>query len=143
MQHLTLDHFVLVAGDVEATLAFYAGVLGADVRDHEAWRSGRAEYPVLHFGGWKVNVHPAGADIELVAPEARPGTVDACFVWPGPIAEAQRHLADHGVELELGPIRQEGAAGAGASIYFRDPDGNLLELISYDQASVRDAVAYP
>jgi catechol 2,3-dioxygenase-like lactoylglutathione lyase family enzyme len=27
-----------------------------------------------------------------------------------------------------------GAAGAGASVYFRDPDGSLMEFISYERA---------
>lgn len=143
MKQPAVDHLVLVAADVEATLAFYRRVLGAEVRDHAAWRDGRAPYPVLHFGDWKVNVHPAGGDVELVARNPGPGTFDACLVWPGPITEAQEHLAANGVPLAFGPIRQEGARGEGASVYFRDPDGNLLELISYDAASVREAPPYP
>lgn len=143
MQQPAFDHVVIVAADVAATLDFYRRVLGADVRDEEEWRAGRVPYPVLHFGDWKVNVHPVGGDVELVARNPAPGTFDACFAWPGPIAGALEHLAAHDVPLAFGPIRQEGARGQGASVYFRDPDGNLLELISYDAGSVRDAPPHP
>jgi catechol 2,3-dioxygenase-like lactoylglutathione lyase family enzyme len=61
----------------------------------------------------------------------QPGNSDLCFEWPGPIAEAKAHLVKHGVEIELGPVSRNGARDAGTSLYFRDPDGSLLEFISY------------
>jgi catechol 2,3-dioxygenase-like lactoylglutathione lyase family enzyme len=60
-----------------------------------------------------------------------PGSADLCLRWPGPIAEAAEHLRAHGVEIELGPVDRAGARGAGMSVYFRDPDGSLVEFISY------------
>jgi catechol 2,3-dioxygenase-like lactoylglutathione lyase family enzyme len=69
------------------------------------------------------------------APVARlpvqPGNSDLCFVWPGAIAGAVAHLEKHGVAIELGPVERYGAREAGTSIYFRDPDGSLLEFICY------------
>jgi catechol 2,3-dioxygenase-like lactoylglutathione lyase family enzyme len=61
----------------------------------------------------------------------RAGNSDLCFVWDGPIEGAVAHLERHGVEVEEGPVERHGARGAGTSVYFRDPDGSLLELISY------------
>ena len=61
----------------------------------------------------------------------QPGGSDLCFVWPGPIADAIAHLAAHGVAVELGSVARFGARGEGISVYFRDPDGSLLEFISY------------
>jgi catechol 2,3-dioxygenase-like lactoylglutathione lyase family enzyme len=63
----------------------------------------------------------------------RAGNCDICLRWAGPIADAIAHLERHGVEVETGPVRRPGAAGEGSSVYFRDPDGSLLELISYDE----------
>jgi len=78
-------------------------------------------------------VHGPGS--ELAEPKAKipagTGASDLCLVWPGTIDEALEHLWRNGVEVELGPLEREGARGAGTSIYFRDPDGNLLELIVY------------
>jgi len=74
-----------------------------------------------------------------VAPVARlpvqPGNSDLCFEWSGPIAGAIAHLEQRGVVVELGPVTRSGAKGAGTSVYFRDPDGSLLEFISYALAS--------
>lgn len=61
----------------------------------------------------------------------QPGNSDVCFEWKGPIADAVAHLAAHGVAVERGPMERFGAKGRGTSVYFRDPDGSLMEFISY------------
>ena len=62
-----------------------------------------------------------------------PGNSDLCFVWPGPIEEAIAHLERHEVAIEAGPLEtSSGAGGEGRHVYFRDPDGSLLEFVSYD-----------
>jgi catechol 2,3-dioxygenase-like lactoylglutathione lyase family enzyme len=143
MPPLDLDHFVIVARDIDTTLAFYRDVLGAQILQEDEWRAGEISFPVIHFGRWKLNVHSAAGGIDLVARTPTPGSIDAALVWPGPLADAARHLAEHDVEIVYGPVKQIGASGDGASVYFRDPDGNLLELISYDAQSVRDAPEDP
>jgi len=61
------------------------------------------------------------------------GSEDLCFEWSGPIDGAIERLRAHGVPVEVGPVKRFGARGReGTSVYFRDPDGNLLELMSYD-----------
>jgi len=86
----------------------------------------------FRFGHQQLNVHGPGSTPE---PRARvpvaPGNSDLCFEWAGTAADALAHLADQGVEVELGPVERTGARGRGTSVYFRDPDGTLLELISY------------
>jgi catechol 2,3-dioxygenase-like lactoylglutathione lyase family enzyme len=61
----------------------------------------------------------------------QPGNSDLCFAFDGPIEAAVAHLDAHGVPVELGPVERSGARESGVSVYFRDPDGSLLELISY------------
>ena len=85
------------------------------------------------FGTQQLNVHGPGVD---AAPLARvpvePGNSDLCFAWDGPIEEAIEHLSRQRVDVEERPVERHGARGRGTSVYFRDPDGSLLEFISYE-----------
>jgi catechol 2,3-dioxygenase-like lactoylglutathione lyase family enzyme len=127
VQQPRLDHVVIAVSDFERSNRFYAEVLGAEVVE---LRRGRYAY---RFGDQQLNVH--SPESTLAQPRssqpARPGASDLCFVWPGRADELQEHLWRHGVEVELGPLEREGVRGTGSSVYFRDPDGNLLELIVY------------
>jgi catechol 2,3-dioxygenase-like lactoylglutathione lyase family enzyme len=127
-----LDHLVLVTADVPRLCAFWERVLRAQVVDLEAWRQGRKEYPHLVLGDWKINVHDIDASPRPAAAQRVPGSADLCLAWDGPIERAVAFLADRDVGLELGPVAQLGARGWAESVYFRDPDRNLLEFISYD-----------
>jgi catechol 2,3-dioxygenase-like lactoylglutathione lyase family enzyme len=122
-----LDHVVIAVGDWERSNAFYRAVLGVEVVEVEY---GRVAY-VLD-GDQRLNVHGPGSTPD---PRARqpvvPGNSDLCFVWDGDVESARAHLERNGVEVELGPVERTGAQGTGRSLYFRDPDGSLLELISY------------
>jgi catechol 2,3-dioxygenase-like lactoylglutathione lyase family enzyme len=121
----SLDHCVIAVSDWERSNEFYATVVGAEVVPVGAGYAYR-------FGTNQLNVHGPGVDGD---PNARPpvaaGGADMCFVWSSPIEDAVAHLERLGVEVELGPVARFGARGPGKSVYFRDPDGSLLELISY------------
>jgi catechol 2,3-dioxygenase-like lactoylglutathione lyase family enzyme len=122
---IELDHCVIHVSDWERANAFYRDVLGAELVE----RGGGWAY---RFGSQQLNVHGPGIDAHPVArvPVA-PGNSDLCFVWPGSPQEAVAHLRRHGVAVEEGPVARQGARGPGTSVYFRDPDGSLLELIAY------------
>jgi catechol 2,3-dioxygenase-like lactoylglutathione lyase family enzyme len=122
-----LDHVVVAVADYERSDAFYRDVLGAEVLELPY---GRRAYRLP--GGLQLNVHGPGATPSpRAADPVRPGNSDLCLRWEGTVAEAAAHLERHGVEAELGPVERTGARGPGTSIYFRDPDGSLLELITY------------
>ncbi len=87
------DHVVVVAGDVEKTVAFYATVLDAEVRDLDVWRGGSAQYPALHFGAWKVNVHPVRGDLYPRATKPEPGSVDLCVATESRIEDPSRRAS--------------------------------------------------
>lgn len=124
-----LDHCVVCVSDWERSNAFYRDVLGATVVPRPA---GGYAY---RFGDAQLNLHGPGVNpTEVARLPVRPGNSDLCFEWQGPIAEAVAHLERCGVAIEAGPTRRFGARGEGTSIYFRDPDGSLLEFISYAAA---------
>jgi catechol 2,3-dioxygenase-like lactoylglutathione lyase family enzyme len=129
MDGITLDHSVIAVSDWERSNAFYRDVLGAEIVEVGP---GRWAY---RMAGTQLNVHGPGVDAgdNVARIPVQPGNSDLCFVWPGRIEDAVAHLREHGVEVELGPVSRFGARGSGTSVYFRDPDGSLLELICYER----------
>ena len=122
-----LDHCVIAVSDWDRATAFYRDVIGAEVVPIE---TGRVSFRV---GDTQLNVHgPGFMPTDNVARlPVQPGNSDLCFVWDGTIEEAVAHLERHGVDVETGPVERYGARGHGTSLYFRDPDGSLLEFIVY------------
>jgi catechol 2,3-dioxygenase-like lactoylglutathione lyase family enzyme len=127
-----LDHCVITISDWERSNRFYRDVLGAElVRFSTGW--------AYRFGAEQLNVHGPGQPGE---PNARipvpAGGSDLCFEWPGSIEDAMAHLRSHGIAVEVGPATRTGVKGKGVSVYFRDPDGSLMEFISYESHRPHD-----
>jgi catechol 2,3-dioxygenase-like lactoylglutathione lyase family enzyme len=121
-----LDHLVLTVASVDASVAFYTRVLGFAKVTLGAGRTG------LSFGSQKINLHPVGSAIEPRALRPMPGSADLCFVSATPIERFIAHLNVCGVAIVEGPVPRTGALGPMTSVYVRDPDGNLVEVASYD-----------
>lgn len=120
-----IDHFVLTVRSVEDTCAFYQSVLGFRRLDEP-------DRPTaLLFGTQKINVHDVGRTFEPKAKAPTPGSADFCLVAARPLLEICASLAANGVGVEVGPVERIGARGPMMSVYFRDPDGNLVEVSEY------------
>ena len=118
----SLDHLVLTVRDVAETCAFYEKVLGMAV---VKFGEGRI---ALAFGSQKINLHQAGAEFEPRAMAATPGSGDLCLISTTPVAQIIEYLAACGVTVIEGPVAKTGATGPLNSVYFRDPDDNLIEV---------------
>jgi catechol 2,3-dioxygenase-like lactoylglutathione lyase family enzyme len=118
----SLDHLVLTVRDVEATIDFYAHMLGAS---RVSFGEGRL---AVAFGVQRIHLHPAGAELEPKAAQPTPGSADLCFLTPTPMEQVVGELHSEHVQVVEGPVERQGAAGTLLSVYVRDPDGNLVEI---------------
>lgn len=117
-----LDHLVLTVASIEKTCDFYSRVLDMTI---ETFGEGRK---ALVFGRQKINLHQAGREFEPKARHPVPGSADLCFIAETPLQDVISHLASAGVVIKEGPVSRTGATGPIQSVYFRDPDGNLIEV---------------
>lgn len=123
-----IDHFVLTVKDIDATCEFYQRALDMEVVTFAGGRKG------LGFGQNKINLHQQGKEFEPKANRAVPGTADFCLITKTPIAEVMNRLAHLKIQIVLGPVEKIGALGPMMSVYFRDPDLNLVEVSNYGDA---------
>ena len=120
-----LDHLVLTVASITETVAFYQRVLGME---EISFGTGRK---ALAFGLQKINLHQAGREFEPKARCPMPGSADLCLITATPLQEVISHLEMMGVAIEEGPVARTGATGPIISVYFRDPDQNLIEVSRY------------
>jgi catechol 2,3-dioxygenase-like lactoylglutathione lyase family enzyme len=120
-----IDHLVLTVQNIPKTCEFYTKVLGMKVITFGENRQ------ALQFGQQKLNLHQIGYEFEPKAKHPTPGAIDLCLITDTSLAEIRVHLKNCGVAIESGIVPRTGAMGAIASLYIRDPDGNLLEIANY------------
>ena len=124
-----LDHLVLTVRDITATCEFYTKVLGM----RELTLAGGRK--ALTFGRQKINLHEYGNEFEPKSQSPTPGSADLCFISQVPVAEVIEHVRSCGVQILEGSVERAGAMGPIMSIYFRDADGNLIEVSNYSATS--------
>lgn len=120
-----IDHIVLTVFDIDRTIDFYSRVLGMEP---VTFAGGRR---ALSFGRQKLNLHQAGREFEPKALKPGPGAIDLCFIAATPLEQVIASLKDADVAIIQGPVAKTGALGPMQSVYFRDPDGNLVEVSNY------------
>jgi catechol 2,3-dioxygenase-like lactoylglutathione lyase family enzyme len=120
-----LDHFVLTVLDIDATCSFYSTVMGMEVFTFGEGRK------ALQFGSQKINLHESGKEFEPKANRPTPGSSDLCFITDTPLDQVMEHLQKNKIVIVEGPVGRTGAVGKIVSVYFRDPDSNLIEVSNY------------
>ena len=121
----SLDHVVLTVKNIDATCKFYAEVLGMEIVTFGENRK------ALSFGSQKINLQQLGRESTLIAERPTPGSADVCFITSVSLSDVIAHLNLCGVNLIGGPVERNGARGLMMSVYFRDPDMNLIEVSNY------------
>jgi catechol 2,3-dioxygenase-like lactoylglutathione lyase family enzyme len=139
----SIDHIVINVSDMERAIAFYKRI-GFALINEDGWRKGQGQVAIKISETQKINIHKEQALGPQLKPQATGaedrfslalmpvvGGADFCVVWDGTVEEAQQHLRKSGVESISVPRRVSGGQGPGTSVYFRDPDGNLWEFVTY------------
>ncbi|XP_027692611.1 glyoxalase domain-containing protein 5 [Vombatus ursinus] len=120
-----IDHLVMTVKSIEETTSFYAKSLGMEVVTFKGNRK------ALCFGNQKFNLHEVGKEFEPKAHNPVPGSIDVCLITDCPLHEVVEHLKNCNIPIEEGPVTRTGALGPIESVYFRDPDKNLIEVSKY------------
>jgi catechol 2,3-dioxygenase-like lactoylglutathione lyase family enzyme len=124
-----IDHLVLTVADIEVSRRFYERALGLT---HEFFRGPEGQpRHALRFGSQKINLQDRLTDTPTKASVPTFGSQDFCLIASAPLEAVIAHLAAEGIPLVAGPVARTGAMGALRSVYFRDPDGNLVEVGEY------------
>ncbi len=119
-----IDHLVLTVADIEASVAFYRRAL---LVTDSTFANGRR---ALHFGNQKINLQVLGMEARN---HAAVGSGDLCLIATWPLVDVVAHLRAEGIGIVEGPVPKTGATGPMMSVYFNDPDGNLIEISRYDR----------
>ena len=122
-----IDHVVMTVRDLDRTCDFYTRLLGMRVVTFAGGRK------ALAFGRQKINLHVAGREFEPKAAHPTPGSLDLCLITTDTLDQVIAQLAASGVPIVEGPVAKTGATGPIRSVYFRDPDDNLIEVSTYEE----------
>lgn len=141
-----VDHLSFPTRNTQALLAFYSSI-GVRIDDADSWRRGEKMVVSMLIGDVKIHVHTdrmlehVGEEWFVRADAAVPGSLDVCLVWEGGVDLLLSRLRERAIPVVLGPIARVGGRNRGSalgiSVYVRDPDGNLIELISYNSSDVQ------
>ena len=125
MEIKNLDHLVLTVANIDKTIEFYTKVMGFEGVTFGDNRK------ALIFGNQKINLHQKGHEFEPKAESPTCGSADLCFIAQTNIDDVMEELKQKNVDIIEGIVDRNGAVGKIKSVYFRDPDQNLIEVSNY------------
>ncbi len=123
-----IDHVVITVKDLNKTIDFYTNILGMKLEEFSSSFDNNQIRYAVSFGSQKINIHEEKKPIKPNALNPCSGSMDICFISKNKIKDWVHYLVKKGINIEIGPEKKTGALGPILSIYFRDPDFNLIEI---------------
>ncbi len=130
-----MDHIVLNVEDDEKMMAFYSEVLMLRPERLAEYRAGEVPFPSVRLNPdtiidlfpkklWQ-KIRPNGQGHENLN--------HFCLAMSEKTwQDLLQRLEAHHIQIEDGPVTRWGAHGSGTSMYFRDPENNLIEARYYN-----------
>ncbi|GAA3636507.1 VOC family protein [Lactobacillus hamsteri] len=129
MNIVNLDHFVLIVKDLKQSVDFYHNVIGLPIISDQT----NDNFASLKCGNSLLRFRKLSNDVgAIVANNLSTGNFDFCLESSDSVANIINNFKQHNISIELGPVTKHGAKGKMTSVYVRDPDGNLVEISSYN-----------
>jgi catechol 2,3-dioxygenase-like lactoylglutathione lyase family enzyme len=126
-----LDHIVLNVSDAERSLAFYAGILGLHPERTDEFRSGRVPFPSVRIGSATIVDFLDLAHRDATLPNRNLNHI--ALALENVPSEIAQFFGERKIPIVREMTGNFGAQGDTAhSFHLFDPDGNLLELQSYE-----------
>jgi catechol 2,3-dioxygenase-like lactoylglutathione lyase family enzyme len=119
-----INHLVLKVKDIDETCKFYRDIFDMEVESLSARKR------ALKFGNQRLTIHQKGRGFDPEAQVPASGPIDICFVVAESVEQIKTELESKNIQIE-GMIQRPGATGKITSVYFRDPDQNLIEVSNY------------
>ena len=130
-----MDHIVINVVDIERMMHFYTQVLQLPSERMDAFNSNQVPFPSVRLTeDTIIDLFPKKM-WEESNPEnvCRPNLNHFCLSTDKESWEIfQDKLKEHGIKIDEGPVKRWGAHGSGTSIYFRDPEDNVIEVRYYE-----------
>lgn len=130
-----MDHIVLNVVDEENMITFYSKVLILKSERLEEYRIGTVPFPSMRLNSTTIiDLFPKKMwQNSFTTSEGRNNLNHFCFAMSKETwEELFKRLRDNNIVIEEGPVPRWGAHGNGTSIYFRDPEENLIEARYYE-----------
>jgi len=130
----TFDHIVINVVDIEKMIRFYTEILQLPGERLEEFSTGKVPFPSVRLSADSIiDLFPKKM-WEKTNPDevCRRNLNHFCLTTSEANSkDLQERLTKQGIVIEEGPVKRWGAHGTGTSIYFRDPEGNTIEVRYY------------